>query len=81
MGAILFQLAPIFTVREFRNIEQFLERLPTANDYDYALEFRYPSWETEGPWEMIQHYNITAVMTDSPQQENLQFLSVTCHEV
>ena len=75
LGAILFQLPPSFTVSEFKNTEQFLDRLPTANDFDYAMEFRHPSWETEGPWEMLKHYNIAAVMTDSPAKENLQFLS------
>jgi uncharacterized protein YecE (DUF72 family) len=39
------------------------------------MEFRHPSWETEGPWEMFKHYNIAAVITDSPAKENLQFLS------
>ncbi len=75
LGAILFQLPPSFTVSEFKNTEQFLDRLPIANDYDCAMEFRHPSWETEGPWEMLKHYNIAAVMTDSPAKENLQFLS------
>ena len=75
LGAILFQLPPSFTVSEFKNTEQFLDRLPIANDYDCAMEFRHPSWETEGPWEMLKHYNIAAVMTDSPEKENLQFLS------
>jgi uncharacterized protein YecE (DUF72 family) len=75
LGAILFQLPPSFTVKEFKNTEQFLDRLSTSGDYDYAMEFRHPSWETEGPWEMLKHYNIAAVMTDSPAKENLQFLS------
>ncbi|MGB6529320.1 MAG: DUF72 domain-containing protein, partial [Candidatus Nitrosopolaris sp.] len=75
LGAILFQLPPSFTVKDFKNIEQFLDKLPTADGYDYAVEFRHPSWGTEGPWEMLKHYNIAAVMTDSPAQENLQFLS------
>ena len=35
----------------------------------------HPSWSTDGPWDMLRHYNITAVMTDSPARENLQFLS------
>jgi uncharacterized protein YecE (DUF72 family) len=52
-----------------------VDRLPTADGYDYAVEFRHPSWGTEGPWEMLKHYDIAVVMTDSPQQENLQFLS------
>jgi len=74
LGAILFQLPPSFTVNDFKNIEQFLDKLPTADGVDYALEFRHLSWGTEGPWEMLKHYNISAVMTDPPAQENLQFL-------
>jgi uncharacterized protein YecE (DUF72 family) len=73
LGAVLIQLPPSFTVKEFSNTEEFLNRLPT--DYEYALEFRHPSWETEGPWEMLKHYNIAAVMTDSPPQDKLRFLS------
>ena len=56
LGAILFQLPPSFT-------EQFLDRLPTGDIYDYTVEFRHPSWGTEGPWEMLKHYNIAAVIT------------------
>jgi uncharacterized protein YecE (DUF72 family) len=73
LGAVLIQLPPSFTVREFRNTEEFLDRLPPR--YDYAMEFRHPSWQTEGPWEMLKHYNIATVMTDSPPQDKLQFLS------
>jgi len=73
LGAVLIQLPPSFTVKEFQNTEEFLDRLPTG--YDYAIEFRNPSWNTEGPWEMLKHYGIAAVMTDSPEQDNLQFLS------
>ncbi len=43
--------------------------------YQYTVEFRHPSWNTEGPWEMLKHYDIAAVMTDSPILDNLQFLS------
>jgi uncharacterized protein YecE (DUF72 family) len=75
LGAILFQLPPSFAVNDFKNIEQFLDKLPTSDGYNYAIEFRHPSWGTEGPWEMLRHYNIAAVMTDSPPSENLQFLS------
>jgi uncharacterized protein YecE (DUF72 family) len=75
LGAILFQLPPSFTVSDFKNIEEFLDRLPADDSYDSAAEFRHPSWGTEGPWEMLKHYNIAAVMTDSPAKENLQYLS------
>ena len=73
LGALIVQLPPSFTVGEFRNIEGFLDRLPRG--YDYAVEFRHPSWNTEGPWELLKHYNIAAVMTDSPSGDKLQFLS------
>jgi uncharacterized protein YecE (DUF72 family) len=46
------------------------------------MEFRHPSWQTEGPCDMLKHYNIGAVMTDSPERDKLQFLSevtVTAH--
>jgi uncharacterized protein YecE (DUF72 family) len=73
LGAVLIQLPPSFTVKEFQNMEEFLDRLPSG--YDYAIEFRNPSWNTEGPWEMLKHYNIAAVMTDSPKPDKLHFLS------
>lgn len=73
LGAVLIQLPPSFNVREFRSTEEFLDRLPTG--YDYALEFRNPSWNIEGPWELLKHYNIAAVMTDSPEPDKLHFLS------
>jgi uncharacterized protein YecE (DUF72 family) len=73
LGAVLIQLPPSFTVKEFKNTEDFLDRLPSG--YDYAIEFRNSSWNTEGPWEMLKHYGIAAVMTDSPEQDKLQFLS------
>jgi len=73
LGAILIQLPPSFSVDEFKNTEKFLASLPSG--YQYALEFRHISWNTEGPWEMLKHYDIAAVMTDSPASDNLQFLS------
>jgi uncharacterized protein YecE (DUF72 family) len=77
LGTILIQLPPSFTVSDFKNIEGFLDRLPSSSSsgYNYAVEFRHPSWSTEGPWDMLRHYNIAAVMTDSPAKANLQFLS------
>lgn len=72
LGVILFQLPPSFTVNEFKQVEFFMDKLPRG--YDYAVEFRHPSWQTEGPWELLKHYNVAAVMTDSPEP-SLQFLS------
>lgn len=93
LGAILIQLPPSFRVDEFKNVESFLNELSTFSNidnekshgyesgtsygYQYALEFRNPSWKTEGPWELLRHYNIASVITDSPKQESLEFLSET----
>jgi uncharacterized protein YecE (DUF72 family) len=49
----------------------------SGGEYQFALEFRNPSWKTEGPWELLRHYNIALVITDSPKKENLEFLSET----
>jgi uncharacterized protein YecE (DUF72 family) len=73
LGTIIIQLPPSFTVKHFKNIEEFLDRL--LSGYDFAVEFRHPSWDTEGPWDLLKHYNVAAVMTYSPQEDKLQFLS------
>lgn len=72
LGAVLIQLPPSISVTQFRQAESFLEKLPQG--FEYAVEFRHPSWETEGPKEMLGHYNIAGVITDSPDPR-LRFLS------
>ncbi|TLX89414.1 MAG: DUF72 domain-containing protein [Thaumarchaeota archaeon] len=59
---------------------QFSVKVPETVTHEKRLdvnrmEFRNPSWQTEGPWDMLKHYNISAVITDSPPQDKLQFLS------
>jgi len=63
LGAILFQMSPNFTVVDFRSAESFLDKLPRG--YDYALEFRHASWQTEGGPDLLKYYNIANVITDS----------------
>jgi len=89
LGAILIQLPPSFSIEYFTTLEGFLEKIPRRpeenqidntinkvnNDYQFAIEFRHPSWNTEGPLELLKHYNIANVITDSPEKENLSFLS------
>ena len=60
LGAVLNQLPPSFSVSKFRQTEAFLENIPSG--YEYALEFRHPSWETEGPWETLEHYHRCAIL-------------------
>jgi uncharacterized protein YecE (DUF72 family) len=73
LGAILIQLPLSFTVQDFKQVESFLDTLPKKG-YDYAIEFRHPSWQTEGPWELLKQYNVATVLTDSPDPK-LQYLS------
>jgi uncharacterized protein YecE (DUF72 family) len=72
LGAILFQMSPNFTVGDFKNAEEFVDKLP--HGYDYALEFRHASWQTEGAPELLKHYAIANVMTDSGNPK-LSFLA------
>lgn len=72
LGSILFQMSPNFTVDDFKNGESFLDKLPRGNDH--ALEFRHASWQTEGALELLKHFNIASVITDSPDTK-LQFLT------
>ncbi|HEY6536009.1 MAG TPA: DUF72 domain-containing protein [Candidatus Nitrosocosmicus sp.] len=90
LGAIIIQLPSSFTVKEFSKVEEFLNALTYDNESNgqnssnnnnnnnnnrYAIEFRNKSWDTEGTFELLKHYNIASVLTDSPVQENLGFLS------
>jgi uncharacterized protein YecE (DUF72 family) len=46
LGAIQIQLPPSFTVKEFKNTEHFLDRLPSG--YDYAIDIRHGKQKVHG---------------------------------
>ncbi len=78
LGAIIIQLPPSFTITKFKEMEEFLNALTNSQrtrSMDYAVEFRNNTWNTEGTFELLRHYNIASVLTDSPSRENLEFLS------
>ncbi|MDN5868874.1 MAG: DUF72 domain-containing protein [Candidatus Nitrosocosmicus sp.] len=79
LGAIIIQLPPSFAINESKKLERFLDVLrtnqDTKNNDNYAIEFRNKSWDTEGTLELLNHYNIATVITDSPSLEGLGFLS------
>jgi uncharacterized protein YecE (DUF72 family) len=78
LGVIIIQLPPSFSIKEIQNFEKFLSALRNNDETssnDYAIEFRNNSWNSEGTFELLHHYNITSVLTDSPTKENLEFLS------
>jgi uncharacterized protein YecE (DUF72 family) len=64
IGAILLHIPSSFLVNEFKHIDGFLDKLPLG--YDYAMEFHNLSCQIEGSWKMLRHYNVAAVMRDSP---------------
>ncbi len=79
LGVIIIQLPPSFTITESKKLEEFLKVLKNDSDIQinikFAFEFRHNSWNTEGVLELLQHYDIASVLTDSPAKENLEFLS------
>jgi uncharacterized protein YecE (DUF72 family) len=79
LGAIIIQLPPSFTITESKKLEEFLNVLMNNTDVqsnnNFAIEFRHTSWNTEGVLELLQHYDIASVLTDSPEREHLEFLS------
>lgn len=79
LGAIIIQLPPSFTITESKKLEEFLNALTNNTDVqsnnNFAIEFRHTSWNTEGVLELLQHYDIASVLTDSPEREHLEFLS------
>ncbi len=79
LGSIIIQLPPSFTIKESNILEKFLNALRNQSDLknhdNIAIEFRHNSWNTEGVFELLHHFSIASVLTDSPAQENLGFLS------
>ncbi len=85
MGAIIIQLPPSFTIKEFKKLEEFLyviKNNEVTKSYNYAIEFNDISWDAKGVLYLLQHYDVSHVISDSPSQSNLKFLTnedyVTC---
>ncbi len=78
LGAIVIQLPPSFTIKEFRKLEEFLYILKSnsvTKSYNYAIEFNDKSWDTKGVLDILQHYDVSYVTSDAPSQANLKFLT------
>jgi len=85
LGAIIIQLPSSFTIKEFRKLEEFLYVIKSnfvTKSYHYAIEFNDKSWDTKGVLDLLQHYDVSSVISDAPSQANLKFLTnedyVTC---
>ncbi len=85
LGAIVIQLPTSFTIKEFRKLEEFLyviKNNSVTKSYNYAIEFNDSSWDTKGVLNILQHYDVSYVISDAPSQASLKFLTnedyVTC---
>lgn len=56
LGAILIQLPPSFTAAHFDTVAAFLAGLPAK--FDYAVEFRHPSWYIPETAELLKKHSI-----------------------
>jgi uncharacterized protein YecE (DUF72 family) len=65
LGAILVQLPPSFTYQSnLSNLIDFIEILP--NGYDFAVEFRDPSWLRDEIWKLLKRHNVAYTIVDEP---------------
>ena len=65
LGCILIQLPPSFVYeRDCENFEAFLELLPP--EYEFAAEFRDPSWIRHDTWTLLKKHNVAYCIVDEP---------------
>ncbi|MGD0330676.1 MAG: DUF72 domain-containing protein [Nitrososphaeria archaeon] len=65
LGAILVQLPPSFTYESnLFNFKDFIEILPKG--YDFAVEFRDPSWLRDDIWKLLKDHNVAYTIVDEP---------------
>lgn len=62
IGIILWQL-PGFLKKGFRRLEGFLKQLPDT--YNYAVEFRDPSWEVDEIFKLLKKHDVAHVNLSS----------------
>ncbi|MBO3799995.1 MAG: DUF72 domain-containing protein [Candidatus Brockarchaeota archaeon] len=63
LGPILFQLPPK-PAEAFKGFGEFLESLP--EDYDFAIEFRDPSWMKDDVFKLLSDNNVGYCIVDEP---------------
>jgi len=65
LGCILIQLPPKFTYdKDFERLEAFLEIIPDG--YEFAVEFRNPSWIRSETWRILREHNVAYCAVDEP---------------
>jgi uncharacterized protein YecE (DUF72 family) len=63
LGPLLFQLPPK-PAEAFRGFNEFLESLP--EDYDFAIEFRDPTWMKDEAFKILSENNVGYCIVDEP---------------
>lgn len=64
LGCILVQLPPKFGAEKAPVLEEFLKVLPS--DFNFAIEFRDPSWLREETWKLLSKYGVAYTVVDEP---------------
>jgi uncharacterized protein YecE (DUF72 family) len=65
LGCMLIQLPPSFDYqRGYIPLQAFLEVLP--DEYEFAAEFRNPSWMREETWKLLRKHNVAYCIVDEP---------------
>jgi uncharacterized protein YecE (DUF72 family) len=65
LGCILIQLPPSFAYeRDLESFKAFLEMAPEG--YEFAAEFRHPSWMREDTWKLLERHNVAYCIVDEP---------------
>jgi len=64
LAAVLIQLAPSFTDKSVKSLEEFFQILP--DNMSFAVEFRNKTWEKKETHNLLEKYKISSVITDSP---------------
>ncbi|MBO3799362.1 MAG: DUF72 domain-containing protein [Candidatus Brockarchaeota archaeon] len=63
LGPLLFQLPPK-PAEAFKGFNEFLESLPEG--YDFAVEFRHPTWMKEDAFRILSENNVGYCIVDEP---------------
>ncbi len=64
LGPILIQLPPGYSQENIAILTEFLGSLPLG--YQYAIEFRHPSWYNDATFHLLSQYRIGWVSIDYP---------------
>lgn len=63
LGPLLFQMPPSYHV-DLDKLEMVLGLLPEG--YQYAIEFRHPSWLNPNTWKLLKEYGVAYTIVDEP---------------